>query len=70
MEDIEFHHICDRQMFEKAPRSLVFKPLDGVNFELCRFRVRPRDNFELPLQVLARMNIVERSIEVGDVQFY
>lgn len=62
-EDPELHSTVDMAEFEKT-KVIRFNPLDACHLELMRFRVRPRPNLELPLQIRVQMSIVERHIEV------
>lgn len=57
------HSNIDKEEFEKS-KVLKFNPLDACRYELLRFRVRPRLNIELPLQIRVQTSIVERHIEV------
>lgn len=50
IEDPEFHHVVDLDTYHKT-HNIRFHPLDACQFELVRFRVRPRANRELPLQL-------------------
>ena len=63
IEDYELHSTIDKEEFEKS-KVLKFNPLDACRYELLRFRVRPRLNVELPLQIRVQTSIVERHIEV------
>ena len=62
IEDYELHSTIEKEEFEKT-KMIKFNPLDACHFELMRFRVRPRINIELPLQIRVQMSIVERHIE-------
>ncbi|GFN97739.1 Ap-1 complex subunit mu-2 [Plakobranchus ocellatus] len=50
IEEPEFHHVVDMETYERT-HNIRFHPLDACQFELVRFRVRPRENRELPLQL-------------------
>ena len=63
IEDARLHGSVDVDEFERS-RALRFVPLDACRFELMRFRVRPRPNVELPLQVRVQMSVVERHVEI------
>lgn len=62
-EDSELHSSIDTEEFERS-KVLRFVPLDACRYELMRFRVRPRPNVELPLQVRVQMSVVNRHIEI------
>ena len=62
-EDQELHSSIDPVEFEKT-KLLKFSPLDGSHFELMRFRVRPRANLELPLQIGIQMSVIDRHVEI------
>jgi len=57
------HGAVDAAEFERS-RLLTFVPLDACRYELMRFRVRPRPNVELPLQVRVQMSVVDRHVEI------
>ena len=61
-ENIEFHCSAKPEEYEKDG-TIKFHPLDACHFELMRFRVRLRDNKELPLQVRVMRDIKERHVE-------
>ena len=61
-EDWELHGSVDTTEFDKS-KVVRFSPLDACRFELMRFRVRPRPNVELPLQVRVQMS-VGRHVEI------
>jgi len=63
IEDWRLNALVDVEEFEQS-RVLRFVPLDTCRFELMRFRVRPRPNVELPLQVRVQMSVVERHVEI------
>jgi len=63
IEDWQLNGLVDTDEFERS-RVLRFVPLDACRFELMRFRVRPRPNVELPLQVRVQMSVVDRHIEI------
>ena len=62
-EDVELHDIIDKEEYEKT-RLIKCRPPDASRFEMMRFRVRPRANVELPLQISVQMSVVERRIEI------
>jgi len=63
IEDWRLHGLVDVDEFDRS-KVLRFVPLDACRFELMRFRVRPRPNVELPLQVRVQMSVVDRHIEI------
>lgn len=62
-EDVELHDIIDKEEYEKT-RLIKCRPPDASRFEMMRFRVRPRANVELPLQISVQMFVVDRRIEI------
>jgi len=62
-EDVELHDIIDKEDYEKS-RLIKCRPPDASRFEMMRFRVRPRANVELPLQIGVQMSVVDRRIEL------
>ena len=58
-----FHNSVDMKEYEKT-RMIKFKPLDACRYELMRYRVRVRQNRELPLQVRAFMRVDARRVEI------
>jgi len=62
-EDVELHDIVDKDEYEKT-RLIKFRPPDASRFEVMRFRVRPRANVELPLQIGVQMSVMDRRIEI------
>jgi len=62
-EDVELHDIIDKEEYEKS-RLIKCRPPDASRFEMMRFRVRPRANVELPLQIGVQMSVVDRHIEI------
>jgi len=62
-EDVELHDIIDRDEYDKC-RLIKFRCPDASRFEAMRFRVRPRPNVELPLQIGVQMSVVDRRIEI------
>ena len=63
IEDWKLNSLVDTGEFERS-KVLRFVPLDACRFELMRFRVRPRANVELPLQVRVQMSVVDRHVEI------
>jgi len=63
-EDVELNAIVDTEEYEKT-RIIKLNPPDACRVELLRFRVRPRANVELPLQINVQMSIADpRRIEI------
>ena len=63
IEDPEFHSVVDLETYEKT-NNIRFHPLDACQFELLRFRVRPRENRELPLQLRVQQILKDRHFEI------
>lgn len=63
LENVEFHGSVDKEEFEKS-NSIKFRPLDACQFELMRYRVRLRENKELPLQLTIQQILKNRKCEV------
>ena len=63
IEEPEFHSVVDLNEYEKT-KVVKFKPLDGAQFELLRYRTRPRLNKELPLQIRCQMMVDDRRVEI------
>ena len=63
LEDVEFHCCVDKEEFETA-NNIKFHPLDACQFELLRYRVRLRENKELPMQLTIQQIFKERKLEV------
>ena len=63
LEDVEFHNCVDKEEFEKT-NNIKFHPLDACQFELLRYRVRLRENKELPLQLTIQQIFKERKCEI------
>ena len=63
LEDVEFHCCVDKEEFEKT-NNIKFHPLDACQFELLRYRVRLRENKELPMQLTIQQIFKERKLEV------
>ena len=63
IEDQEFHSALQMDEYEKT-RVLKMFPLDACQFEVMRFRVRPRLNKELPLQIRVQQINKGRHIEI------
>ena len=63
IEEPQFHHVVDMETYNKT-HSIKFHPLDACQFELVRFRVRPRENRELPLQLRITQTMKNRQFEV------
>ncbi|KAL8611095.1 hypothetical protein ACOMHN_064385 [Nucella lapillus] len=63
IENPEFHSVVDMDNYEKFS-NIRFRPLDACQFELLRFRVRPRENRELPLQLRATQLMKDRHFEL------
>ncbi|ELU00579.1 hypothetical protein CAPTEDRAFT_171853 [Capitella teleta] len=63
IEGAELHCTIDQEEYEKT-KLVKFTPLDAVQYELMRFRTRPRLNKELPLQIRCQMSVIERHVEI------
>lgn len=63
LENVEFHCCVNREEFEKT-NNINFQPLDACQFELMRYRVRLRENKELPLQLTIQQIFKQRKCEV------
>ncbi|KAL3873445.1 hypothetical protein ACJMK2_036561 [Sinanodonta woodiana] len=63
LENVEFHCSVDGAEFERS-NNILFRPLDGCQFELIRYRVRPRSNKELPLQLTIQQIVKDRRVEI------
>ncbi|KAK3597395.1 hypothetical protein CHS0354_040121 [Potamilus streckersoni] len=63
LENVEFHCSVDVAEFERS-NNILFRPLDGCQFELIRYRVRPRSNKELPLQLTIQQIVKDRRVEI------
>ena len=59
----QFHAAVDADEYERT-RVIKLRPMDASQFEMMRFRVHPKVNKELPLQLQVRMSVVERHIEM------
>ncbi|KAH3854318.1 uncharacterized protein LOC127870737 [Dreissena polymorpha] len=63
LENVEFHCSVNKEEFEKT-NNIKFRPLDACQFELMRYRVRLRENKELPLQLTIQQIMKNRKCEV------
>ncbi|KAL4238247.1 hypothetical protein ACF0H5_002960 [Mactra antiquata] len=63
LENVEFHCSVNREEFEKT-NNIKFQPLDACQFELMRYRVRLRENKELPLQLTIQQILKQRKCEI------
>jgi len=63
-EDIEFHHIVDKEAFESQDHVVKFKPPDACYVEVMRFRTRPPKARELPIQARCSFQIVGTRVEI------
>ncbi|CAH1791265.1 unnamed protein product [Owenia fusiformis] len=63
IETPEFHNCVDMKEWNEN-QMIIFTPLDAIESELMRFRVRPKQNFQLPLQVRVQMVVKERHVEI------
>ncbi|XP_061172564.1 uncharacterized protein LOC133181930 [Saccostrea echinata] len=63
LEDVEFHCCVDKDEFEKT-NNIKFHPLDACHFEVLRYRVRLRQNKELPLQLRIQQTLKEQKCEI------
>ena len=59
----EFHSCVDLEEYDKN-RLIRMNPIDACHFEMMRFRVRPRLNKELPLQIRLQMSVIDRKVEI------
>ncbi|XP_071160051.1 protein stoned-B-like [Mytilus edulis] len=62
-EDLEFHCTVNKELFEKDG-TIRFHPLDACRFELMRYRVRLRENKELPLQLTITQEVKKKKFEI------
>ena len=63
IEQYELNACVEREEFTRS-KVIKFRPLDAARYELLRFRVRPRINRELPLQVRATQSLIDRIYEI------
>ena len=63
IENPEFHCSVDLDEYAKT-NTLKFQPLDACQFELLRFRVRPKVNRELPMQMRIQQILKDRHFEI------
>lgn len=63
LEDVQFHGCVDKEDFEKT-NNIKFRPLDACQFELMRYRVRLRENKELPLQLTIQQILKNKKCEI------
>jgi hypothetical protein len=63
LENVEFHNCVNREEFENT-NNIKFQPLDACQFELMRYRVRLRENKELPLQLTIQQILKQRKCEI------
>ena len=63
LEDVEFHCCVDLKEYEKT-NNIKFHPLDACHFEVMRYRVRLRQNKELPLQLKIQQTLSEKKCEI------
>ena len=63
LENVEFHCSVDQEEFQKT-NNIKFHPLDACQFELMRYRVRLRENKELPMQLTVQQIFKERKMEI------
>lgn len=63
MEHQELNSHIEMEEFEKT-KVVKFKPLDATKYEIMRFRVRPQQNKELPLQIRVTQSLIERHYEI------
>ena len=63
IESPVFHNSVDLQEYEKT-KMIKFTPLDACKYELMRYRVRVRQNRELPLQVRSFIIVQEKHVEM------
>ncbi|KAK3094084.1 hypothetical protein FSP39_024007 [Pinctada imbricata] len=63
IEDPVFHCCIDKNEFEKS-NNIRFHPLDACQVELVRYRVRLRENKELPLQLKIQQILRDSRCEI------
>lgn len=63
MENIEFHCCVNKEEYERT-NNIKFLPLDACQFELLRYRVRLKENKELPLQLTIQQIMKNRKCEI------
>ena len=63
IESPVFQCSVEQEEYEKT-KVIKFRPLDACQFELMRFRTRPRKNKELPLQIRAQQSVVGKHVEI------
>lgn len=63
LEGVEFHCCVDLKEYEKT-NNIKFHPLDACHFEVMRYRVRLRQNKELPLQLKIQQTLSEKKCEI------
>ncbi|CAF3952112.1 unnamed protein product [Rotaria sp. Silwood2] len=62
-EQVELASIIDANEYENT-HLLKLVPPDSQKIEIMRFRTRPKQNIELPLQVYCFMSVIERQVNV------
>ncbi|UJR16023.1 hypothetical protein I4U23_002937 [Adineta vaga] len=62
-EQVELATIIDAKEYEDT-HLLKLIPPDSQKIEIMRFRTRPKQNVELPLQVYCFMSVIERQVNI------
>ncbi|CAF4774758.1 unnamed protein product [Rotaria sp. Silwood1] len=62
-EQVELASIIDANEYENT-HLLKLVPPDSQKIEIMRFRTRPKQNIELPLQVYCFMSVIERQVNI------
>ncbi|CAF0742220.1 unnamed protein product [Didymodactylos carnosus] len=62
-EQCELSTVIDKTEYENT-HLLKFTPPDSQKIEIIRFRTRPRQNIELPLQVYCFMSVLQRQVSI------
>ncbi|CAM4953029.1 unnamed protein product [Rotaria socialis] len=62
-EQVELASIIDEKEYENS-HLLKLVPPDSQKIEIMRFRTRPKQNIELPLQVYCFMSVIERQVNI------
>ncbi|CAF1609036.1 unnamed protein product [Rotaria magnacalcarata] len=62
-EQVELASIVDEKEYETS-HLLKLVPPDSQKIEIMRFRTRPKQNIELPLQVYCFMSVIERQVNI------
>lgn len=62
-EQIELASIVDKNEYENSHLIKLIPP-DSQKIEILRFRTRPKQNIELPLQVYCFMSVIDRQVNI------